>query len=77
MGKKRYSFIHSQYLLIIKGKGPMHHKDLKTDHAFLSFAKTNSRSGDWNLYPDSQGSSDEPDLEEMNGLVVSTMDLTG
>lgn len=55
----------------------MHHKGLKTDHAFLSFAKTNSRSGDWNRYPGSQGSSDESGLKEMNGLVVSTMGLTG
>lgn len=76
MWEKWYSFIHFQILLVIKGERPMHLNDLKTDHP-LSFAKTNSRSGDWNRHPGSQGSSDESGLMEMNGLVVSTMGLTG
>lgn len=75
---KPYSFIHFQFLLTIKGERPTHHEDLKTDHLFLSSAKTNSRNGDWNQHPGSQGSSsDESGLAEMNGLVVSTVGLTG
>lgn len=60
---------HSFIPNTLKGKSRMHHKDLKTDRAFLSFAKTNSRSGDWNRYPGSQGSSDEsrPQGDERTG----------